>query len=162
MKITRRDGLKLMGATALATGPLKAFAESHGGMHEVQMLNQDPDSGERQVFYPAVIKIAEGETVKFVSTDRGHNSEANEDMLPEGAEAWSGKINEDVEVTFDVPGVYGYYCTPHQSAGMVGIVLVGDVTQEMLDAAAEVRQRGRARQRMEEYLANAAELIAAS
>ncbi len=162
MKFTRRDGLKLLGATALATTPLKAFAGEHGGMHEVQMLNKDPDSNERQVFYPAVLQIAEGDTVKFVATDRGHNSEANKDMLPEGAEGWSGKINDEVEVTLTVPGVYGYYCTPHQSAGMVGLILVGDVTQEMLDAAADVRQRGRARARMEEYLANAAELIAAS
>ena len=160
MKITRRDGLKLMGATALATGPMKAFAGSHGGMHEVEMLNKAPDSNERQVFNPPVLKIAKGDTVKFVATDRGHNSEANADLMPEGAEGWSGKINEDVEVTLDVEGVYGYYCTPHQSAGMVGLILVGDVTQEMLDAAAEVRQRGRARQRMEEYLAEAARIVA--
>ena len=162
MKITRRDGLKMIGATALAASPLKALAESHGGMHEVQMLNKDPDSGERQVFYPAVLQIAEGDTVKFVATDRGHNSEANDDLLPEGAEAWSGKINDDIEVTLTVPGVYGYYCTPHQSAGMIGLILVGDVTQDMLDAAGEVRQRGKARQRMEAYLENAAELIAAT
>ncbi len=159
MKLTRRDGLKLLGATALAASPLKAIAGSHGGMHEVQMLNKDPDTGERQVFYPAVLKIDAGDTVKFVATDRGHNSEANKDMLPEGAEAWSGKINEEFEVTLTVPGVYGYYCTPHQSAGMVGLILVGDVSQEMLDAAAEVRQRGKARARMEENLAAAAGLI---
>ncbi|MXQ09712.1 pseudoazurin [Alphaproteobacteria bacterium GH1-50] len=162
MKITRRDGLKLMGATALATGPMKAFAGSHGAMHEVEMLNKAPDSNERQVFNPPVLQIAKGDTVKFVATDRGHNSEANDDMLPEGAEGWSGKINDDVEHKFEVAGVYGYHCTPHQSAGMVGLILVGDVTQEMLDAAGEVRQRGRARQRMEEYLAQASEMIAAS
>ena len=157
MKITRRDGLKLMGATALAAGPLKAMAEAHGD-NVVQMLNQN-EEGERQVFDPPVIMIDEGGSVLFQATDRGHNSEANEDMIPEGAEPWSGAINEDIEVEFTVPGVYGYYCTPHQSAGMVGLVLVGDVTQEMLDEAGEVRQRGRARQRMEEYLAMASEMI---
>ena len=159
MKITRRDGLKLLGATALATTPLKALADAHGGMYEVEMLNKAPDSNERQVFNPPVLQIQPGETVKFVNTDRGHNSEANDDMLPEGAEGWSGRINDEVEVTLDVPGVYGYYCTPHQSAGMVGLILVGDVTQEQLDEAASVRQRGKARARYEDYFAMASEMI---
>lgn len=157
MKITRRDGLKLMGATALATTPLSAMAAAHGD-NVVKMLNKN-DDGERQVFDPPVIMIGVDETVLFEATDRGHNSEANKDLLPEGAEGWSGKINDEIAVTFSVPGVYGYYCTPHQSAGMVGLVLVGDVTQEMLDAAGEVRQRGKARARMEEYLAMASEMI---
>ena len=160
MKVTRRDGLKLIGATALATTPLSAMAAAHGD-NVVKMLNKN-DDGERQVFDPPVLMIGEGEAVFFEATDRGHNSEANKNILPEGAEAWSGKINEEVTVTFTVPGVYGYYCTPHQSAGMVGLILVGDVTQEMLDAAGEVRQRGKARARMEEYLAMASEMIAAS
>lgn len=161
MKLTRRDGLKLMGATAIATtAPMAALAESHGG-NVVKMLNKN-DAGDRQVFDPPVIMIEEGASVLFEATDRGHNSEANDDLLPEGGEAWSGKINEDIEVTFNAPGVYGYYCTPHQSAGMIGLVLVGNVTQEMLDAAGEVRQRGKARGRMEDYLAMASEMIAAS
>ena len=161
MKITRRDGLKMLGATALASVPFKALADGHT-THMVEMLNKEPDGRERQVFNPPVIKIAEGDAVNFVSTDRGHNSASNSDMLPEGAEEWKGGINEDIEVTFTVPGVYGYYCTPHQSAGMVGLVLVGDVTQEQIDAAKEVRQRGKARARYEDYFAMAEEMIADS
>lgn len=150
-----------MGATALAASPLKAFAGAHGG-NVVEMLNKAPDSNERQVFNPPVLKVDQGASVMFKATDRGHNSEANADMMPEGAEAWKGKINEDIEVTFDIPGVYGYHCTPHQSAGMVGLILVGDVTQEQLDAAKEVRARGKAKARYEEYFAMAEEMIAAS
>ena len=71
MKLTRRDGLKLLGATALAASPLKAMAGSHGGMHEVQMLNKATDSNERQVFSPAVLQIAAGDTVKFVACSTG-------------------------------------------------------------------------------------------
>ena len=160
MKITRRTGLKLMGATALAGGALPAFGAAHGG-NVVKMLNRN-DAGDRQVFDPPVIAIAAGESVLFEATDRGHNSASNEDMLPEGAAEWKGGINEDIEVTFDVPGVYGYHCTPHQSAGMVGLVLVGDVTQEMIDAAKEVRQRGRAGSRYEEYFAMAEDMISSS
>ena len=161
MKFTRREGMKLMGATALATVPMKAFGAGHA-THTVEMLNKEPDGNERQVFNPPVIKIAEGDSVTFTSTDRGHNSASNEDMLPEGAEEWKGDINGDITVDFTVPGVYGYHCTPHQSAGMVGLVLVGEVTQDMIDAAKEVRQRGRAKSRYEDYFAMAEEMIAAS
>ena len=158
MKITRRDGLKMLGATALVSMPLKALADGHA-THTVEMLNKEPDGRERQVFNPPVIKIAKGDAVNFVSTDRGHNSASNEDMMPEGGKEWKGDINGDIEVIFDVPGVYGFHCTPHQSAGMVGLVLVGDVSQADIDAAKEVRQRGKARARYEDYFAMAEEMI---
>ena len=161
MKVTRRQGLQLMGATALAASPIKALADAHGG-NVVEMLNKEPDGKERQVFHPPVLQIAEGESVLFMPTNKGHNSEANEEMLPEGAEMWEGKINKEIEVTFDVPGVYGYHCKPHRSAGMVGLILVGDVTQEQLDALKEVKQRGKAKSRYETYFAMAEEMIASS
>ena len=161
MKITRRLGLQIAGAATLAI-PIRAFAEGHATVHEVQMLNKDPDTGERQVFYPAVLAIAVGDTVNFVPTDKGHNSTSTKNLIPDGAEAWRGKLNNEISVTFDTPGVYGYHCTPHQSTGMVGMILVGDVTQEMLDAAGEVRQRGKAKARFAEYLETASEMIAGS
>jgi pseudoazurin len=160
MKITRRDGLRIAGAAALTTVlPIVARAQD-ATVHEVQMLNSAPDSNERNVFDPPVLQIQPGDTVKWIATDRGHNSASNEDLLPEGAEGWDGSINEEIEVTLETPGVYGYYCTPHRTTGMIGLILVGDVTEEMLDAAAEVRERGRARQRLEEYIAMAREMIA--
>ena len=162
MKITRRDGLKLMGATALATAPLKAFAGSHGDPVVIEMLNKAPDSNERQVFDPPVVQVEPGTEIVFQATDKGHNSEANKDMIPEGVEPWKGKINEEISITLDTPGVYGYHCTPHQLAGMVGLILVGEVTQEQIDAAREVRTRGKAKTRYEEYFAMAEEMIASS
>ncbi len=162
MKITRRDGLKFACGAALAAGPLAAFAESHGAMNVVEMLNKGPDGNDRQVFNPPVLQVAEGESVMFKATDRGHNSAADEKMMPEGAEAWKGKIGQDIEVTFDVPGVYGYYCTPHRSVGMVGLILVGEVSQSDLDAAKEVPQRGKAKDRYETYFAMAEEMVAST
>ena len=32
-------------------------------------------------------------------------------------------------------GIYGYVCEPHIGFGMVGVIVVGNVTQEMKDAA---------------------------
>jgi pseudoazurin len=164
MKITRRDGLRMAGAAALTTamGSLPARAQSEGPTtHEVQMLNSATDSNERNVFEPAVLRIQPGDTVKWIATDRGHNSASNEDMLPEGGEGWDGAINEEIEVTLEADGVYGYYCTPHRTTGMVGLILVGEVTEEQLAEAEAVRKRGRARQRYEEYFAQAREMLAA-
>lgn len=112
-------------ATGLALASLlssAAFAETF----EVQMLNKGSD-GERMVFEPAFIQAMPGDTIKFVAADKGHNAEVNTDMMPEGAEAFKGKINEEFEVTLDVEGVYGVICKPHYAMGMVMTIAVGDV-----------------------------------
>ena len=131
-------------AALIGTG---AFAETH----EVQMLNKGPD-GDRMVFEPAFVQAAPGDTIKFIATDRGHNAEVNKGMLPEGAEAFEGKINEEYEVTLDVEGVYGVICKPHFAMGMVMTIAVGDV-----DTPAdffEGRVPPKAKQRFEAQLEN--------
>ena len=92
---------------------------------EIQMLNKDPDNRKlRNVFRPAVIRINPGDTIRFISVDRGHNSQSLPGMIPEGAEEWSSKVSQDFELTLKVPGVYGYRCTPHFALGMVGLIVV--------------------------------------
>lgn len=114
--------------------------------HTVEMLNKHPeDSKLRQIFLPRIVVVQPGDTVNFVATDKGHNVASSKGMIPEGAEDWKGGINKDVSVTFDVPGFYGYVCTPHASVGMVGLVIVeGDGMMDNLEAAQAVRQRGKA------------------
>ena len=143
IQLNRRGFILTAAAASTAT---TAFAE--GATHEVQMLNQNPDNPrERMVFSPRVLVVQPGDTVKFVNADRGHNSEALEDMVPEGTEMWKGAINEEVSVTLDQPGFYGYKCTPHQSVGMVGLVIVeGEGMMDNFEAAKGVRQRGKAKQ----------------
>lgn len=124
------------------------------------MLNADPDNPRvRQVFVPRILVVQPGDTVKFTAVDRGHNSATVEGMIPEAAEGWDGRINEEVEVVLDQPGIYGYQCTPHASVGMVGIVVVeGEGMLDNLEAAQEVRQRGRARAVWEEIWAELEEM----
>ena len=118
---------------------------------EVQMLNQGSD-GERMVFEPAFVQAAAGDTIRFVATDRGHNAEINDDMLPEGAEPFKGRINEEIEVTFDIEGVYGVICKPHFAMGMVMTIAVGDV--EIPEGYLEGRIPRKAKDRFEAQLAN--------
>lgn len=125
-----------------------AFAETH----EVKMLNVGSDR-ERMVFEPAFLRIAPGDTVKFIATDRGHNAASMDGMHPEGAEAFNGRINEEVEVTFDGEGVYGIQCTPHLAMGMVMIIAVGEVEAAPDDFLAG-RIPPRARERLEAQLEN--------
>ncbi|MEO0773864.1 MAG: pseudoazurin, partial [Pseudomonadota bacterium] len=108
------------------------------------------DRQQRMVFKPAFLTINPGDTVQFVSADKGHNSEVIDDMIPEGAESWKGRINEDVEVTLETPGFYGYKCTPHVGTGMVGLIVVqGEGMMGNLEAAQDVRHRGQAKKRFE-------------
>lgn len=84
---------------------------------EVKMLNKG--EGGRMIFEPAVLRITAGDTVKFLATDKGHNAESIEDMMPEGAAKFVGKINEEIEVTLTESGFYGVQCKPHFAMGMV-------------------------------------------
>ena len=147
---------------AIAGLALTSTARAEGQTHVIEMLNKDPVSNERQVFHPAVARIAVGDTITFAATEKGHNSQSNKDVMPEGASEWKGKISKDVRVTFDVPGVYAYHCTPHRAAGMVGLILVGDVTKEEIEAVMDAKHRGKAKKRYEEYVAVAIEMLDAA
>lgn len=111
---------------------------------EVKMLNRGADGV--MVFEPALVKVAPGDTVKFVATDKGHNAETIKGMLPADAMAFLGKNGEDVAVTFAKPGVYGVKCLPHYGMGMVALVVVG--IPENVDAAKTITQPGKAKQVM--------------
>src|SRR5512138_1598927 len=90
----------VLGGAALCAAPALATE------YQVQMLNKGADG--MMVFEPSFLKIAPGDTVRFVATDKGHNVLSVEGMNPQGATPFQGKMNEDVTVTFDKPGVYGF------------------------------------------------------
>ena len=155
------DRRKFLVATAAVTllPALPSFAQSDE-QAVVEMLTKHPiDSKLRNVFFPRITSVQAGQTVLFKATDRSHNSASIDGMIPDAAEEWDGRINEDVEVTFDVPGVYGYKCTPHAATGMVALIVVeGEGKLDNLEAAQGVRQRGRAKKVFEEIWEEAAEL----
>lgn len=95
---------------------------------EVKML----DKGEKgvMVFEPALIKVAPGDKVSFLPTNKGHNVESIAGMFPAGTAPVVGKLNEAVTITFDKPGIYGFKCKPHYGMGMVGMVVVGKPENE--------------------------------
>jgi len=98
--------------------------------HEVKMLNSGKDA-QIMVFEPASLKVAVGDTVKFIPKDMGHNSVST--FIPEGAEGWKGEMNKEVSVTLTKEGIYLYTCEPHNVMAMVGAIQVGEAKN--LDAA---------------------------
>ena len=101
-----------------------ACLDLYSETHTVKMLNQSATGV--MVFEPAFLKIDVGDIVTFESTDAAHNSASIPGMIPSGASPWSGQLSRDVSVTFEIPGVYGYQCTPHAMMAMVGVIPVGD------------------------------------
>ena len=130
----------------LAFGALVLALPAVAAEHEVKMLNKGADNQTR-VFEPAFLKIAPGDTVRFVPTDKSHNAESIPGMLPEGAQPFKGKLSQEIAVTFEKPGIYGFKCTPHVGMGMVGLVQVGDDLSN-LEAAKAVKVPGFGGKRM--------------
>lgn len=93
-------------------------------VHEVKMLNRGATGS--MVYEPDYLRIAPGDSVKFIATQSGHNAASVPGLLPVGAEAFKGKINQEIEQTFSVPGLYGIQCIPHLSMGMVMLIQVGE------------------------------------
>ena len=91
----------------------------------IEMLNKLDDRN--MVFSSEIVKVDVGDTVSWVSTDKGHNVEfISKNGVPDGVEKFKSKVNKDAEFTFTIPGIYAYWCTPHKSMGMIGFVIVGD------------------------------------
>jgi pseudoazurin len=139
----------------IAFGAMLAMAPAgYAADHQVLMLNKDSE-GRPMQFEPAFLKVAPGDTVTFVPQDKGHNSESIPKKIPEGAEGWKGKINEEITVTLNTEGYYVFKCLPHVALGMVGLIQVGELGAP--DAALTDGLVGKGKTRLEELIAQAQE-----
>ena len=79
-----------------------------------------------------VAKIDVGDTIEWLPKNEGHNVEflggPDFNSLPEKSE-----LNSFHSVTFNLPGVYLYHCTPHGNMGMLGLVIVGNDFHNLKD-----------------------------
>lgn len=129
---------------------LAAIAISYAGIasaetFEIQMLNKGAEGA--MVFEPAFVHAQPGDTIIFKPTDKSHDAATIVGMIPEGAEPFKGKINQEISVTLTEAGVYGIKCTPHYAMGMVALIQVGDPVN--LEQASAVQHKGKAKQRFE-------------
>ena len=79
-----------------------------------------------------VAKIDVGDTIEWLPKNEGHNVEflggPDFSSLPEKSD-----LNAFYSVTFNLPGVYLYHCTPHGNMGMLGLVIVGNDFHNLKD-----------------------------
>ena len=79
-----------------------------------------------------VAKINVGDTIEWLPKNEGHNVEflggPDVSSLPEKSD-----LNAFYSVTFNLPGVYLYHCTPHGNMGMLGLVIVGNDFHNLKD-----------------------------
>ena len=96
----------------------------------IEMLNKNKETKKRMVYSEELVKINVGQTIDWLPTAKGHNVE----MLigPDGYDLpKKSKLSDKVSLTFSVPGIYLYQCSPHAAMGMIGIVVVGGDTSNM-------------------------------
>ncbi|RYE73959.1 MAG: pseudoazurin [Hyphomicrobiales bacterium] len=141
MKMTMKAPLAALAGLILFAGTPAMAAN-----FDVHMLNKGEAGA--MVFEPAFVKIAPGDTVTFIPTDKGHNAETIKGMAPEGAETFKTALGKEAVVTFTVPGAYGIKCTPHFAMGMVALIQVGDDPAN-LEAAEAVKVPKKVQERFE-------------
>jgi plastocyanin len=93
-------------------------------------------------FDPIGLLIKPGQTVRWTNRDAGnaHTTTAyhpdffgRSQRIPAHAKPWDSDYllpDQSFSVTFTEPGVYDYYCVPHEHAGMVGRIVVGDPSMD--------------------------------
>ncbi len=117
----------------------------------IEMLNKR-DDGAKMVYSEDIARIDVGDTVTWVPTSKGHNVE-----FIAGPDGWKApkksKLNKVVEMQFNEPGVYLYQCSPHKSMGMIAIVIVGELTQEGVDAIKGAKVKGKSKKKLKALLA---------
>ena len=108
-------------------------------VHEVKMLNRGSDGA--MVYEPDHLRIAPGDSVRFLPSHSGHNAASVAGLLPTGAKPFKSKLNQPFEHTFRVPGVYGIQCIPHLAMGMVMLIQVGAPAAEAPEVPAALPKR---------------------
>ncbi len=128
--LTRRG---LIGAGGLLAAGL---ARADSGVVQIRMRS-DADGG-HVGFDPVGLLIQPGQTLRWTCeanyhTTSAYHPENNEHSLriPRAAKPWTSDVlqpGEHFDLQLTIPGVYDYFCAPHEEAGMVGRIIVGVAT----------------------------------
>lgn len=123
----------------LLVGAAAALATPAGAEAPVEIVMQGSGDGTHVWFDPVGVLVAPGRTLRWVNREAGnvHTATAyhpanfdRPQRIPAAAGPWDSDYlmpGESFEVTLTEPGVYDYYCVPHEHAGMVGRIVVGAV-----------------------------------
>ena len=113
----------------------------------IEMLNKDAH-GNKMVYSEEIARVDVGDTITWVPTTKGHNVEM---IASPNDLKLKSKNGKEVQVTFDVPGIYYYWCTPHKGMGMIGLVVVGGDTSNK-DQIAQAKAMGKSKKKLKKLL----------
>ena len=115
----------------------------------IEMLNKDSD-GNKMIYSHEIANIDVGDTVTWLPTSKGHNVE----MIASPSDMkLKSKNGKEVKITFDTPGIYYYWCTPHKGMGMIGLVVVGGDLSN-IDDIANAKALGKSKKKLKALLAS--------
>lgn len=114
----------------------------------VEMLNKDSE-GNRNIYSDEVVRVEVGDTVTWLPTSKGHNVEI---VASPNQMEFKSKNNVEVRITFDTPGIYYYWCTPHKGMGMIGLIVVGNDLSN-IDDVASAKAIGKSKKKLQTLLA---------
>ena len=97
-----------------------------------------------------VAEIEVGDTITWLPKSKGHNVEM---VASPNDLKFKSKNNKQTSLTFDTPGIYYYWCTPHKSMGMIGLVVVGGDTSNK-DDVAKAKALGKSKKKLKALLAS--------
>jgi plastocyanin len=138
VKLTRRSALSAGGACLAGLAlPRIVRAGSLGEAIEIGMRSDV--EGAKVWFDPIGILVEPGATIRWMVHENVHTTAAYHPAndfhslrIPEAAEPWNSDYlvnpGDHFAVTLTVPGIYDYFCLPHEIAGMVGRIIVGEPT----------------------------------
>ena len=136
--------------TLLTIASTSLFATSvYAADLSIDMLNKDA-AGNKMVYSNELAKVEVGDTITWLPASKGHNVEFI--AGPDGAALpKKSKNGKEVSVTFEVPGIYYYLCTPHKGMGMIGLVVVGGDTSNK-DAISKAKALGKSKKKLKALL----------
>ena len=148
IRVSRRQSLLIGGGVIAAlVRPFPVFAEAP----TVIEMRGSPH-GEKVWFSPQGTCVPLMTTIRFINHDPGNSHTATayhpsilgrQQRIPKSASPWDSDFlmpDAHFDVTLSVPGVYDFYCQPHEHAGMVGRIVVGTPDQypEWQNAAPDI------------------------
>jgi plastocyanin len=129
--LSRRSVLQI-GGGFLAALPFSRAS----GAEVVDVTMSGTADGSMVWFEPIGLLVQPGQTVRWTNKDAGnsHTSTAYHPAndghplrIPADAKPWNSDYllpDQSFSVTLTVPGVYDFFCIPHEHAGMVGRIVV--------------------------------------
>lgn len=139
---SRRHFLQIGGG--FLAGLVRPRLSLAGEAAEIRM--QGNTDGSHVWFDPIGLRIEPGQAIRWINLDPGNSHTATAYhpknferplRIPEKAEPWNSDYllpNESFLVTLIVEGIYDFFCIPHEHAGMVGRVIVGQPDRSSSDS----------------------------